>query len=327
MNTKTWLCAAAVAIIIVPLSTIVSAQSTANFPDRPIRLVVTFPAGSSSDIIARQIGIEMGKDLGQSIVIDNKPGAQTIIGMQSALAAPSDGYTMVLFGSTPAAINVSMYKKLPYDPIKDFTPIGLIGEAPLVMVASSKLAPSTAAEFVRYARDNPGKLNCGYGSTATQISCEAFASFAGIKMVAVAYRGTPQALIDLMSGSIDVTFFDYPFALSQIKSGAVKSYGVTSRNRFALAPDMPTVADVVPQFDLKVFFGLAAPGKLPPDVLRRLSAALDRALSNEALAKKFAERGVLVRKTIPTEFGTLVKDEIATWAALIKAAGIPAQDM
>lgn len=303
-----------------------AAQPAGAFPDRPIRLVVSFPAGSSSDQIARQVGAEMSKDLGQPIVVDNRAGAQTIIGMQNALASPSDGYTMVLFGSTPAAINVSMFKKLPYDPVKDFTPIGLVGEAPLVMVASPKLAPSTAVEFVRYARDNPGKLNCGYGSTATQIGCEAFASLAGIKMVAVPYKGTPQALVDLMSGAIDVTFFDYPFAVPQIRSGAVKPYGVTSKARFALAPDMPTVADAVPQFDLKVFFGLAAPGKLAPDVQKRLATALERALANEELAKKFAEQGLLVRRTTPAEFGGIVKDEIASWAALIKAAGIPPQD-
>ena len=320
MYIKTWLVITAIAA-----SSSLAAQ-TGTFPDRPIRLVVSFPAGSSSDQIARQVGAEMSKDLGQPIVVDNKAGAQTIIGMQNALASPADGYTMVLFGSTPAAINVSMFKKLPYDPIKDFTPIGLVGEAPLVMVASPKLAPSNARDFVRYARENPGKLNCGYGSTATQIGCEGFASLAGIKMVAVAYKGTPQALVDLMSGSIDVTFFDYPFAVPQIKSGAVKAYGVTSKNRFPLAPDMPTVADAVPQFDLKVFFGLAAPGQLPPEVLRRLSTSLDRALANEDLARRFAEQGLLVRRTTPAEFGGIVKEEIANWAALIKAAGIPAQD-
>jgi tripartite-type tricarboxylate transporter receptor subunit TctC len=316
---------ACMAIIAVAASASVFGQS-GSFPDRPIRLVVSFPAGSSSDQIARQVSLEMSKDLGQPIVIDNKAGAQTIIGMQNAVSSPSDGYTMVLFGSTPAAINVTMFKKLPYDPIKDFTPIGLIGEAPLVMVASQKLAPNNAADFVRYARENPGKLNCGYGSTATQIGCEGFASLAGIKMVAVAYKGTPQALVDLISGTIDVTFFDYPFAVPQIKSGAVKPYGVTSKTRFALAPDMPTVADAVPQFDLKVFFGLAAPGKLPPEVLARLSAALDRALTNDNLAKRFADQGLLVRRTTPAEFGAYVKDEIGHWAELIKAAGIPAQD-
>jgi tripartite-type tricarboxylate transporter receptor subunit TctC len=299
----------------------------AAFPDRPIKLIVSFPPGSSSDLIARQVGAEMTKHLGQPIVVDNKVGGQTIVGMQSALQSPADGYTMVLFGSTPAAINVSMFRNLPYDPVRDFTPIGLVGDAPLIMVASPKLAANSAAEVVRYAKDNPGKLNCGYGSTATQVGCEAFAALAGIKWVSVAYKGTPQALIDLVAGSIDVTFFDYPFAVPQIKAGKVKSFGVTSKERFALAPDMPTIADAVPGFDLKVFFGIAAPGKLPVDVLNRLASALDRSLASEELVKKFAEQGLAVRRTSPTEFGAVVKTEIANWAALIKAAGIPPQDL
>lgn len=302
------------------------AQSAAAYPDRPLRLVVSFPAGSSSDQIARQVSAEMSKDLGQPIVVDNKAGAQTIIGMQNSLASPPDGYTLVLFGSTPAAINVSMFRKLPYDPVRDFTTIGEIGEAPLVMVASPKLEPNTAAEFIRYARDNPGKLNCGFGSTATQVGCEAFAALAGVKMVSVAYKGTPQALVDLMGGSIDVTFFDYPFAVPQIRSGKVKTYGVTSKERFPLAPDLPTVAEAIPAFDLKVFFGLAAPGQLPPEILKRLAASLDRVLANPELVKKFSEQGLVVRRTTPSEFAAIVKSEIANWASLIKAAGIPPQD-
>jgi tripartite-type tricarboxylate transporter receptor subunit TctC len=311
---------------IVAAGLVLASGVASAFPDRPIRLIVSFPPGSSSDNIARQVGAEMAKHLGQPIVVDNRVGGQTIVGMQAALQAPADGYTMVLFGSTPAAINVSMFRNLPYDPIRDFTPIGLVGDAPLIMVASPKLAANSAAELVRYAKDHPGKLNCGYGSTATQVGCEAFAALAGINWVSVAYKGTPQALIDLVAGSIDVTFFDYPFAVPQVKAGKVKSFGVTSKERFALAPDMPTVADAVPAFDLKVFFGLAAPGQLPPDVLRRLSSALERSLANEELAKKFSEQGLAVRRTSPAEFGAVVKGEIANWAALIKAAGIPPQD-
>ena len=324
MNLLKWMVLFSCAIL--AFASHVAWGQSGSFPDRPIRLVVSFPPGSSSDLIARQIGAEMSKDLGQPIVVDNRAGGQTIIGMQSSLQSPPDGYTMVLFGSTPAAINVTMFKKLPYDPVRDFTPIGLIGEAPLIMVASPKLAANTASELVRLARENPGKLNCGYGSTATQVGCEAFASLAGIKLVSVAYKGTPQALIDLVSGTIDVTFFDYPFAVPQIKSGRVKSYGVTSKERFALAPDMPTVADAVQNFDLKVFFGLAAPGQLLPDVLKRLSGALDRALANEELVRRFSEQGLHVRRTTPTDFGALVKNEIANWAALIRAAGIPPQE-
>lgn len=326
---KTFLARLTVALLVFISATycvVVRAQIPALFPDRPLRLVVSFPAGSSSDQIARQISAEMSKDLGQQIVVDNKAGAQTIIGMQNSLLSPSDGYTLVLFGSTPAAINVSMFRKLPYDPVRDFTAIGQIGEAPLVMVASPKLAPNTAAEFIRYARDNPGKLNCGYGSTATQVGCEAFAALSGIKIVSVPYKGTPQALVDLMGGSIDVTFFDYPFAAPQIRAGKVKTYGVTSRERFSLAPDLPTVGDAIPSFDLKVFFGLAAPGQLPADILKRLATSLDRALANPELVKKFSEQGLVVRRSTPQEFGAIVKSEIANWASLIKAAGIPPQD-
>jgi tripartite-type tricarboxylate transporter receptor subunit TctC len=317
---------AAFVVTLALLSAAAPTRAQGAFPDRPLRLVVSFPAGSSSDQIARQVSAEMSRDLKQPIVIDNKAGAQTIIGMQNALASPADGYTLVLFGSTPAAINVSMFRKLPYDPVRDFTTIGEIGEAPLVMVASPKVPANSAADFIRHARENPGKLNCGYGSTATQVGCEAFAALAGVKMVSVAYKGTPQALVDIMGGSIDVTFFDYPFAIPQIRAGKVKTFGVTSREKFPLAPELPTIAEAIPNFDLKVFFGLAAPGQLPPEILARLAASLDRALANEELVKRFSEQGLVVRRTTPVEFATIVKNEIANWANLIKVAGIPPQD-
>lgn len=299
----------------------------AAYPDRPLKLVVSFPAGSTSDFVARLVSIEMAKQLGQPIVVENKEGAQTVIGMRYALTAPADGYTMVLFGSTPASINVSMFKNLPYDPVKDFTPIGLVGESPLIMVSALPLPVRNIGELIDYGRAHPGKLTFGHSSTATQVAAASFAQQGRIEALPVAYRGTPQVLIDLMSGQIDAALLDYPFALANIRAGKVRPLGVTSKTAFPLSPDIPPVADALPGYELKVFFGFAAPGNnLPAEVVQKLSDALAAALKNETVARRLAEQGIVARATTPAEFGAYVKNDIQFWARLIQAAGIKPQD-
>jgi tripartite-type tricarboxylate transporter receptor subunit TctC len=246
--------------------------------------------------------------------------------MQTALSAPSDGYTLVLFGSTPAAINVSLYRRLPYDPLRDFTAIGEIGQATFLLSTSNRVTASSTAELIQYGQQNPGKLNCGYGATSTQVACEAFAALTGAKMTSVAYKGTPQALTDLIAGMIDVSFLDVPSALPHMNSGKLKILGVTSRERFQLAPHLPPISDVLPGFELNVFFGLAAPGQISPEVQTRLSTALNAALLNDELTRKLVVQGFVVKRSSPSEFAGLIKAEIANWATLIKTAGIPLQD-
>jgi tripartite-type tricarboxylate transporter receptor subunit TctC len=302
------------------------ATAWAKYPDHPLRLVVSFPAGSGSDFVGRLISAEMAKTLGQPIIVENRDGAQTIIGMHNAAQSAPDGYTLVLFGSTPAAINVSMYKHLPYDPIKDFTPIGLIGPSPLVLVASLDRPYKTLAELVAYGRANPGKLNFGYSSTAIQVGMSAIRQRGGFKATTVGYRGTPQVLIDLMSGQIDASLLDYPFALTAMKSHKIRVLGVTSKERFPLSPEIAPVASNLPGYELSVFTGFAAAGKIPDQAKRALSDALTHALKEQAISDKLARQGIAVKITTPDEFGVYVQDQIKQWADLIKAAGIAPQD-
>lgn len=297
----------------------------ADYPDRPIKLVVPFPAGSASDQIARQVTAEMAKELKQPIVVDNRAGAQTLIGLQAALAAPADGYTLVLFGSTPA-INATLIRKLPYDTLRDLTFIGGIAESPLVLVAAQHVKADTLPQLVALAQAQPGKVSYGYGATSAQIAGEAFAALTKIDMLDVAYKGTPQVLADLLGGTVDVTFFDYLLAMQQIRAGKLKALAVSSNKRFPLAPDLAPVADTYPGFDVNVFWGLAAPGTLPPEVVARLSGSLMRALRSEEITRRFAEQGIAPRISTPEQFAASVRYEIDNWGRMIKAAGIPLQD-
>jgi tripartite-type tricarboxylate transporter receptor subunit TctC len=305
---------------------LVLSPAHAAYPDRPLRLIVTFPPGSGSDFVARLVGAEMSKQLGQPIVVENRDGGSSTIGMKTAAMQPADGYTLVLFGSTPAVINVSMFRHLSYDPIKDFTPIGLVGESPLVLVSTPGRHFKSTADLIAYGLANPGALNFGHSSTATQVAAAAFLQQGKFQATFIGYRGTPQLLLDLMAGQIDAAFLDYPFAISQINSGKVKGLGVTSLERFPLSPDIPTVADVLPGFELKTFTGLAAAGRVAPDVRDKLSTAFRAALRSTSVVKKLEENGIAVKATSPADFDAFVKTQIEVWAALIHSAGISPLD-
>lgn len=304
-----------------------SVAAYARYPDRMIKLEVPFPAGSGTDTVARQLAEEMSKDLGQPIVIDNKPGAQGIIGVNAAVTAPPDGYTLLLLGVTTGASNVTLFKKLPYDPLKDLTAIGMIAESPIVLVAAPKFSANDTAELFEMGRKNPGKLTYGYGSGSAQVAAAKLVAMGDIKTTPVGYRGSPQALTDVMSGQVDFMFVDLSLAVPQIQGGRLKALGVTTKGRFPLVPDIKSINESgAPGYDLAVWFALSGPAKLPPDVTKRLSIALNNALRSPGLQKKYASLGLAVKPSTPAQFATFLKSEVATWGALIKAAGIPPQD-
>ena len=201
----------------------------AAYPDRPVRLVVPFPAGSGTDIVARQLAEEMSKGFGQPVVVENKPGAQGIIGVNATVAAPPDGYTLVVLGVTTGASNVTLFRKLPYDPLRDLTAIGMIAESPIALVAAPGFPANDTAGLFELARKNPGKLTWGYGSGSAQIAAAKLVSMGKVETVSVPYKGSPQALTDVMSGQIDFMFVDLSVAVPQIKGGKIKALGVTSR--------------------------------------------------------------------------------------------------
>lgn len=314
---------AAIAAIGLTFST---SALAADYPDRPIRLVVPFPAGSITDVVARALAEPMSRDLGQPFIIDNKPGANGIIGTQQAAQARPDGYTLVIVGVTTAASNVSLFKKLPYDPVKDLQPLGAIAETPYLLVGAPSAPGKTVGDVFTYARQHPGKLTYAYGSGSAQVFGAKLAHMGQSEITAVPYKGGPQALTDVMGGIVTLTFTDFANGLQQARAGKVKVYGVSTRDRFPLAADLPTLNESgAAGFDLTVWFGLMAPAGLPDDVARRLSASLDKALANDELVHRFAGQGLTPKKQSAATFGTFVKAEIGKWAAIVKEVGIAPQ--
>lgn len=298
----------------------------ANYPDHPIRMVVPFPPGSITDVVARSLGKHMAADLGQPVVVENKPGANGIIGTHDVVRAKPDGYTLVVVGVSTAASGVSLFKDLPYDPAKDLAPIGAVAETPYLLVGTPKVAGANVGELYAYGRQHPGKLTYAYGSGSAQVFGAKLASMGGIKFTEVPYRGGPQALTDVIGGTVDLTFTDLANGLQQARAGKVKAYGVSTPERFALAPDIPTLNETgAPGFNLTVWFGLMGPAGLPQPVSARLARSLDKALANKELQETYARQGLSVKTQSPAEFGAFVSAEIDKWAAIVKETGIQPQ--
>ncbi|MNX25423.1 Tripartite tricarboxylate transporter family receptor [compost metagenome] len=298
----------------------------ASYPDHPIRMVVPFPPGSITDVVARSLGKHMAMDLGQPVVVENKPGANGIIGTHDVARSKPDGYTLVVVGVSTAASGVSLFKDLPYNPAKDLAPIGAVAETPYLLVGSPKVPGANVGELFTYGRQHPGKLTYAYGSGSAQVFGAKLAAMGDINVTAVPYRGGPQALTDVIGGTVDLTFTDLANGLQQARAGKVKTYGVSTPERFALAPDIPTLNESgAPGFNLTVWFGLMGPAKLPQPVVDRLAESLNLALANSELQETYARQGLSVKTQSPAEFGAFIDAEIDKWAAIVKETGIPPQ--
>ena len=303
-----------------------ASSALAAYPDRPIRLVVPFPPGSITDVVARALAKDMADDLGQPIVVENKPGANGIIGTHDVARAKPDGYTLVIVGVSTAASGVSLFKDLPYHPARDLTAIGAIAETPYLLVGSHDMPGKTVADIYAYGKKNPGKLTYAYGSGSAQVFGAKLASMGGINVTPVPYRGGPQALTDVIGGTVDMTFTDLANGLQQARAGKVKVYGVSTPERFALTPDVPTLNETgAPGFDLTVWFGLMGPAHLPADLTQRLSRSLTQALARPELQETYARQGLSPLQQDPVQFGAYVASEIDKWAAIVKETGIPPQ--
>jgi tripartite-type tricarboxylate transporter receptor subunit TctC len=298
----------------------------AGYPDRPIRMVVPFPPGSITDVVARSLGKAMADGLGQPVVVENKPGANGVIGTHDVARAKPDGYTLVVVGVSTAASGVSLFKDLPYNPATDLTPIGAVAETPYLLVGSPRMPDDRVSDLFAYGARHPGKLTYAYGSGSAQVFGAKLAAMGKINVTPVPYRGGPQALTDVIGGTVDLTFTDLANGLQQARAGKVKTYGVSTPERFALAPDIPTLNETgAPGFDLTVWFGLMGPAGLPGPVLDRLSQSLDQALASDELKQTYARQGLSVKVQTPAEFGGFVRSEIDKWAAIVKETGIPPQ--
>ena len=303
----------------------ISQANAQTYPSRPIKLIVPFPAGSATDQIARVIGQELQSALGQPFVVDNKAGAQGSIAAAEVAKAAPDGYTLMVTTNTPQAANVSLFKKLNYDPVKDFAPIARLGTISFMILVRPDFPAKNFREFLNHARQNPGKLSAGYGSAGSQVSQAMLRSMGKIDFIDVPYKGLPQAITDVLGGTLSFTFADLANGLAQVKGGKLRGIAVTSGKRSVLAPEVPAIAEELPGYELIAWFALVAPAGTPPPVVNQLHGLVAAALAKPEVAARFATLGTDVAPMDPRELGAFIQSEIAKWARMTKAAGIEPQ--
>jgi tripartite-type tricarboxylate transporter receptor subunit TctC len=293
-----------------------------TYPARPVRLVVPFPAGSATDQVARLVGQQLQDELKQPFVVENKPGAQGSIAAGEVARAAPDGYTLLVTTNTPQAANVSLFKKLAYDPVKDFAPVARIGTTSFMLMVRADSPLKTFKEFLADARAKPGKLAAGYGSSGSQVSLAMLKSMGGLDVTAVPYKGIPQTITDVLGGTLSFTFVDLGNALAQAKGGKLRGLAVTSAKRTPLAPDVPAVAEELKGFELIAWFALMAPAGTPPEIVQRLHDVTVKGIGKAEVKEKFAAIGTDVAPMSPGELAKFIQSEIAHWAKLVKLAGI-----
>lgn len=303
-------------------------RAQASWPSKPVRIVVPFAAGGTTDILARALAPELGRVFGQTFIVDNKPGAGGNVGAAEVAKSPPDGHTLLMGTVGTHGINQSLYPKLPYDPIKDFAPITLVAAVPNVLVLNPARAESagiaTVADLIRHARANPGKLNMASSGNGTSIhlSGELFKTMTGTYMVHFPYRGSGPALLDLVGGTMDLMFDNLPSSMPHIKAGKLKAIAVTSSQRSAALPDVPTIAEAgVKGYEASSWFGLLAPAGTPPDVVSRLQQESAKALASAALKERLLSQGAIPSGITPAEFARMIDAETRKWAAVVKASG------
>jgi tripartite-type tricarboxylate transporter receptor subunit TctC len=293
-----------------------------DYPSKPIKIVVPFAAGSATDLTARGLGNKLQDILKQTIVVDNKPGASGQIGASAVAAAPGDGYTLLMGTNTTNAANPALFKKLSYDPEKDFAPIARCVTGVNALVVNNDVPAKSVAELVAYAKTNPGRLNYAEASASQRVSAEMFNAMAGVKIERVPYKASPQAVADVVAGQVQIMFPDLPQALTQISGGKVRGLGVTGTTRTPVAPDLPAIAETVPGFSLVYWLGVLAPAATPKPIQQRLWAAISEALKDEATGKAMTQGRMDISPLGLEEFAAFVKRDTAWWAQAIKAAGI-----
>jgi tripartite-type tricarboxylate transporter receptor subunit TctC len=300
----------------------------ADYPERPVTIVVGFPPGGPSDTLARIVAKKLGELLGQPFIVDNRPGAGGNVAGEVAAHAEPDGYTLLMGNNSILATNVSLYSKIGYDPVKDFEPISLIGSQANILVVNPNVHADTMQELIELAKDNPGKLNfasSGYGAAA-HLAGELFKTMAHIDIVHVPYKGAGPALQDVISGQDQMMFATAASVLGMIKSGQVRALAVTTLKRTAILPDLPTIDELgIKGFEATTWHGLVAPDGTPSDIIATLHRAVIAALDDTDVRRELTALGVDIQGDTPEEFSAYIKAEIPKWAAVIKASGANAQ--
>jgi tripartite-type tricarboxylate transporter receptor subunit TctC len=309
---RTLLVAAAVAVV--------APAQAQGYPNKPIRLVVPFPAGGATDIFARAVSQRLGEKLGTTVVVDNKPGAGGTIGSDIVAKANADGYTLLLATSSTHSIGPSFGTgKLPYDAVADFTPISHVGNAPSIMLVPNSAPAKTVKEWVDYARKNPGKLNYASSGNGTivHLGAEYFKAQAGLFLVHIPYRGTALAIPDLVSGKVDVLFDSLPSGLPHVKEGRLRALGITSAKRSALLPDLPAISESVPGYETVTWFGMYGPKGMPADLVARVNAGINQALQEADVKDRLARLGIEPVGGTPAQFASMADADRAKWKKII----------
>jgi tripartite-type tricarboxylate transporter receptor subunit TctC len=296
-----------------------------SYPAKTIKFVVPFPAGSATDVVGRVLADAMGKELGQTIVVDNKAGAQGTIGASEVKGAAPDGYTLLVTTSTTQAAVTSLLKKLSYDPVKDFTPIGKIATTPFVLITNDKVPASDLKSFIAYVKANPGKVRFGQGSSGSWVSGSLFASMIDGDMQMIPYKGIPPAITDMLGGNIEVVFADLGNAQAQVKGGKVKAFGVTSTKRAPQMPDLPAISEQVPGYELVPWFALVGPANMPKELAAKLTTTLQNVLKQPGVKEKLTASGFDIDATDAAGLAKLIDSEIKRWGQMTKAAKIEAE--
>jgi len=300
------------------------AAAQQNYPTKPIRFIVTFPPGGSSDLIARALVPVLGDRLRQQVLVENRPGAGGNIGMELVARAAPDGYTMGLGAAGALAANVSLYPKMPYDPVKDFAPVSNVAFVPFLLIANPSLAANNLQELVALASARPGQLMLGYGGngTAMHLSGELFKLMAKIQLVNVPYKGSGPAAVDTVSGQLPLAMVDVASAIAQVKAGRLKALAVTTARRISAAPDVPTFAEAgLAGYEATGWFGVVMPAGTPPDIVGRMNTELVAALKRQEIRERVIAAGAEPSPSTPEEFGALIRSEIVKWAEVVKASG------
>jgi tripartite-type tricarboxylate transporter receptor subunit TctC len=305
-----------------------SAPSSVVYPSKPIRMIVPFTPGGTTDILARAIGLELSKAWGQSVVVDNVPGAGGSIGAERAAKAAPDGYTLMMGHIGTLAVNPSLYPKLPYDPVKDFAPVAWVARVPNVLVVHPSVPAKNLKELVAYLKANPGRANYGSGGngSAANLATEYFKMQTGTSLVHIPYRGTAPAVNDLLAGQIQVMFTGAPALLTHIKSGALRALAVSSPKRLDALPDLPTVNEALGMqtFEADQWYGVVAPAGTPRDIVMKLNAQINTALSSDALKTRLNSEGAIATPTTPEAYGQLIASEIARWKPVMTSGRVKA---
>jgi tripartite-type tricarboxylate transporter receptor subunit TctC len=301
-------------------------MKAAEFPTHPIKLVIPYAAGGPTDIFGRLVAEYLGKDLKQTVFVENKGGAQGAIGAEMVAHAEPDGYTLFGTSGSVLILNPSLYKKLPYDPVKDFRMLALVTEVPVVLCVHPSVPAKTIAEFVAYAKANPGKLNFGSSGTGsfTHLAAEMFKQMAGIEMTHISYKGAAPALTDVMSGNIQLMFESVSLALPPVRSGMLRPLGISSAQRHSDLPGVPTIAESgYPEYFVSVWNGVAVPARLPDDVTRILTDSLDRVMNDPAFRESLQKVGyTALRPRSQAAIAEFIEADRVRWSGVIKALNI-----